>query len=150
MELFDLLDFSSLAQEPSYRLSGGDKRKLSVAMAFIGQPTLVMLDEPTSGVDPYSRRCIWSLLRHLREGRIIILITHYMDEADILAGKFGADWREEYINTPLNLVNSHSHTFRCVCVCRCDNSPFRGSIDKLRHEALMSNHSCKKRFVGLI
>ena len=73
----------------SKTLSGGQKRKLSVAMALIGNSKVVFLDEPTSGMDPYSRRMIWNLLRNYRNDRIIILTTHFMDEADLLGDRIG-------------------------------------------------------------
>uniref|UniRef100_A0AAZ3PIC2 P-type phospholipid transporter n=1 Tax=Oncorhynchus tshawytscha TaxID=74940 RepID=A0AAZ3PIC2_ONCTS len=68
-------------------LSGGMQRKLSVALAFVGGSKVVILDEPTAGVDPYARRGIWDLLLHYRQGRTIILSTHHMDEADILGDR---------------------------------------------------------------
>ncbi|XP_062985205.1 phospholipid-transporting ATPase ABCA1 [Elgaria multicarinata webbii] len=69
------------------QLSGGMQRKLSIALAFVGGSKVVILDEPTAGVDPYSRRGIWELLLKYREGRTIILSTHHMDEADILGDR---------------------------------------------------------------
>jgi ATP-binding cassette subfamily A (ABC1) protein 3 len=66
-------------------LSGGMKRKLSVCLAFLGGSKVVFLDEPTSGVDPYSRRSMWNILQNARRGRVIILTTHFMDEAEIRA-----------------------------------------------------------------
>ncbi|ESP01294.1 hypothetical protein LOTGIDRAFT_212836 [Lottia gigantea] len=74
-------------KEMSRNLSGGMKRKLSVAIAFVGGSKTVILDEPTAGVDPYARRAIWELLLKLRKGRTIILSTHHMDEADILGDR---------------------------------------------------------------
>ncbi len=68
-------------------LSGGMQRKLSVAMALIGGSKVVFLDEPTSGMDPYSRRATWELLRKSKAGRTIILTTHFMDEADLLGDR---------------------------------------------------------------
>uniref|UniRef100_A0A8C6U8H6 P-type phospholipid transporter n=1 Tax=Neogobius melanostomus TaxID=47308 RepID=A0A8C6U8H6_9GOBI len=68
-------------------LSGGMQRKLSVAIAFVGGSKIVILDEPTAGVDPYARRGIWELLLKYKEGRTIILSTHHMDEADILGDR---------------------------------------------------------------
>ncbi|XP_051789234.1 retinal-specific phospholipid-transporting ATPase ABCA4 isoform X1 [Erpetoichthys calabaricus] len=73
--------------EEAQNLSGGMQRKLSVAMAFVGGSKVVILDEPTSGVDPYSRRSIWDLLLKYRSGRTIILSTHHMDEADLLGDR---------------------------------------------------------------
>uniref|UniRef100_A0A665XFV1 P-type phospholipid transporter n=1 Tax=Echeneis naucrates TaxID=173247 RepID=A0A665XFV1_ECHNA len=68
-------------------LSGGMQRKLSVAIAFVGGSKIVILDEPTAGVDPYARRGIWELLLKYKQGRTIILSTHHMDEADILGDR---------------------------------------------------------------
>uniref|UniRef100_A0A7N5ZZB3 ABC transporter domain-containing protein n=1 Tax=Anabas testudineus TaxID=64144 RepID=A0A7N5ZZB3_ANATE len=66
---------------------GGMQRKLSVAIAFVGGSKVVVLDEPTAGVDPYSRRGIWDLLLKYRKDRTIILSTHYMDEAELLGDR---------------------------------------------------------------
>ncbi|CEG37378.1 atp-binding cassette superfamily [Plasmopara halstedii] len=68
-------------------LSGGQKRKVSVGLAFLGENKLVFLDEPTSGMDPYSRRFTWKLLQQNREDRVIVLTTHFMDEADLLGDR---------------------------------------------------------------
>jgi ATP-binding cassette, subfamily A (ABC1), member 3 len=70
-------------------LSGGMKRKLSVAIALIGGSKVVFLDEPTSGMDPYSRRSTWQVLQNAREGRVMVLTTHFMDEADLLGDRIG-------------------------------------------------------------
>ncbi|XP_028299253.1 ATP-binding cassette sub-family A member 1 isoform X2 [Gouania willdenowi] len=73
--------------EQTRNLSGGMQRKLSVAIAFVGGSKVVVLDEPTAGVDPYSRRGIWDLLLKYRKERTIILSTHYMDEAELLGDR---------------------------------------------------------------
>ena len=65
-------------------------------MALIGNSKVVFLDEPTSGMDPYSRRMIWNLLRNYREDRVIILTTHFMDEADLLGDRIGIMSGREY------------------------------------------------------
>lgn len=70
-------------------LSGGSKRKLSVAIALVGGSKLVLLDEPTSGMDLSARRQLWNMLKNHKNGRVIILTTHYMDEADILGDRIG-------------------------------------------------------------
>lgn len=71
----------------SQTLSGGMKRKLCLAMALLGDPQFILLDEPTSGMDPVSRQRTWELLQRCKMGRVILLTTHYMDEADILADR---------------------------------------------------------------
>lgn len=63
------------------------KRRLALAMAFIGDSKIIILDEPTSGLDPFNRRTVWDLLRRYKKGRTIILTTHYMDEADALSDR---------------------------------------------------------------
>ena len=68
-------------------LSGGQKRKLSVAIALIGNPKFVFLDEPSAGLDPYSRRALWDLLKAAKKDKVILLTTHFMDEADILSDR---------------------------------------------------------------
>lgn len=70
-------------------LSGGSRRKLSVAIALIGGSKLVLLDEPTAGMDLSARRKLWNMLKNYKHNRIIILTTHYMDEADILGDRIG-------------------------------------------------------------
>ncbi|XP_030287307.1 phospholipid-transporting ATPase ABCA1 isoform X1 [Sparus aurata] len=74
-------------KELAKNLSGGMQRKLSVAIAFVGGSKIVILDEPTAGVDPYARRGIWELLLKYKQARTIILSTHHMDEADILGDR---------------------------------------------------------------
>lgn len=76
---------NSLAQH----LSGGNKRKLSVAIALCGDSKFVLLDEPTSGMDLQARRQLWNMLKENKKDRVIILTTHYMDEADILGDRIG-------------------------------------------------------------
>ncbi|XP_030838884.1 uncharacterized protein LOC100890089 isoform X4 [Strongylocentrotus purpuratus] len=89
-DIYNLLQDVGLLKKSEERvknLSGGMKRKLSVAMAFVGHSTIIILDEPTSGVDPHARRAIWNLIMKQKTGRTIVLCTHFMDEADILGDR---------------------------------------------------------------
>jgi len=71
-------------------LSGGQRRRLDVALGIIGSPELLFLDEPTTGFDPKARRSFWDLIKNLRdEGTTILLTTHYLDEAEALADRVG-------------------------------------------------------------
>ncbi|MGN6869624.1 MAG: ABC transporter ATP-binding protein [Solirubrobacteraceae bacterium] len=70
------------------RLSGGERRRLDVALALVGEPELLFLDEPTTGFDPAARRAMWDLVESLRSGgATVVLTTHYMDEAERLADR---------------------------------------------------------------
>ncbi|KAJ8771859.1 hypothetical protein K2173_027036 [Erythroxylum novogranatense] len=85
--------------------SGGMKRRLSVAIALIGDPKLVILDEPTTGMDPISRRHVWDIIQKAKNGRAIVLTTHSMEEADILSDRIGimAKGRLRCIGTSIRL-----------------------------------------------
>src|SRR3970282_1527854 len=78
------------AKVQAIKLSGGEKRKLGFAMSLVGEPQLLFLDEPTTGLDPKARRDIWAVIQGLRkEGRTVFLTTHYLDEAERLADDVG-------------------------------------------------------------
>ncbi|NXQ31151.1 ABCA9 protein, partial [Alaudala cheleensis] len=85
--ILELLDISNIQDTQAEKLSGGQKRKLSIGIAMLGNPQVLLLDEPTAGLDPLSRHQVWSLLRERRAGRVILFSTQFMDEADILADR---------------------------------------------------------------
>ncbi|ELV11962.1 Retinal-specific ATP-binding cassette transporter [Tupaia chinensis] len=109
--------------EEAQDLSGGMQRKLSVAIAFVGDAKVVVLDEPTSGVDPYSRRSIWDLLLKYRSGRTIIMSTHHMDEADILGDRIAiiSQGKLYCSGTPLFLKNCFGTGFYLTLVRKMKN-----------------------------
>ncbi len=81
-QLLDFVGLGDRADDPVERLSGGMKRRLQVARALVNDPKLVLLDEPTTGLDPQARHVVWERLRALRRaGTTLVLTTHYMDEA---------------------------------------------------------------------
>uniref|UniRef100_A0A4W2BSL4 ABC transporter domain-containing protein n=1 Tax=Bos indicus x Bos taurus TaxID=30522 RepID=A0A4W2BSL4_BOBOX len=84
LSTFDLLEKRDTF---SKSLSGGTKRKLSIIIALLGGSKVVILDEPSSGMDPFSRRATWDILQQFKHDRTILLTTHYMDEADILGDR---------------------------------------------------------------
>uniref|UniRef100_A0A3P9IS76 ABC transporter domain-containing protein n=1 Tax=Oryzias latipes TaxID=8090 RepID=A0A3P9IS76_ORYLA len=106
-------------------LSGGMQRKLSVALAFVGGAKVVVLDEPTSGVDPYSRRSIWDLLLKYRTGRTVIMSTHHMDEADLLSDRVAilSQGRLYCCGSPIFLKNCFGAGFYLTLVRRMKNDP---------------------------
>ena len=91
------------------KLSGGQRQRLAVACALVGDPDLLFLDEPTTGLDPQSRRSLWDIIRDLRRrGRTILLTTHYMDEAEKLCDRVAVvdHGRVIALGTPAELIAS--------------------------------------------
>jgi ABC-2 type transport system ATP-binding protein len=87
-EVIGLVGLAELAERRITRLSGGERRRLDLAVALVGDPELLFMDEPTTGFDPSARRQAWEVLRGLaRLGKTILLTTHYMDEAQELADR---------------------------------------------------------------
>jgi ABC-2 type transport system ATP-binding protein len=87
-EVIELVGLSEKAKARAGTLSGGQRRRLDVALGIIGRPELVFLDEPTTGFDPEARRQFWGLIKNLAaEGTTILLTTHYLDEAEALADR---------------------------------------------------------------
>uniref|UniRef100_A0A8C6Y5X6 ATP-binding cassette sub-family A member 2 n=1 Tax=Naja naja TaxID=35670 RepID=A0A8C6Y5X6_NAJNA len=99
-------------------LSGGMKRKLSVAIAFVGGSRAVILDEPTAGVDPYARRAIWDLILKYKQGRTILLSTHHMDEADLLGDRIAiiSHGKLKCCGSPLFLKSTYGDGYRLTVV----------------------------------
>ena len=81
--LMSFLNLKQYAKNTSETLSGGNKRKLCCAMSLMANPQIEFLDEPSTGVDPVARRCLFNILKHLKESSIM-LTTHRMDEAEAL------------------------------------------------------------------
>jgi ABC-2 type transport system ATP-binding protein len=97
------------------KLSGGQRRRLDVALGVVGNPELLFLDEPTTGFDPEARRQFWTLIENLRTaGTTVLLTTHYLDEAEHLADRVGviADGRMVEVATPETLGGRGARTAR--------------------------------------
>ena len=87
-EVLDIVGLTDSADNRTRKLSGGQKRRLDLALALVGNPDLVFLDEPTTGFDPSARRESWGMIEALRQlGSTVLLTTHYMDEAEQLADR---------------------------------------------------------------
>lgn len=113
-ELAKLLDFEDLLKRPVGKLSGGQRRRIDIARALLHRPRILILDEPTTGLDPQTRQTLWSVVSSLRrdENMTVFLTTHYMEEAaeaDYIVildkGKIAAE------GTPLSLKNAYTGDF---------------------------------------
>jgi len=109
-EMLDFLDLQSHAHVPVKNLSGGFRRRLAVALSLMNQPELLILDEPTTGLDPAVRFALWSRVRELQtRGTTVLLTTHYMDEAQRLCDRVAiiAGGRVVADATPEELIRRH-------------------------------------------
>jgi ABC-2 type transport system ATP-binding protein len=112
----DVIELVGLAEKRDARvktLSGGQKRRLDLGVALVGDPDLVFLDEPTTGFDPAARRSAWDLIRSLRSlGKTILLTTHYLDEAQQLADRVAVIRAGEIVSlgTPAELIGGAATT----------------------------------------
>lgn len=116
-ELAKILDFEKLMSRPLGKLSGGQRRKIDVARALLHKPKILILDEPTTGLDPQTRKILWEVIENYREkeGMTVFLTTHYMEEAAdadyvviLDGGKISAK------GTPLELKNTYTGDFITV------------------------------------
>jgi ABC-2 type transport system ATP-binding protein len=112
-EVIDLVGLGEKRDARVKTLSGGQKRRLDLGVALVGNPDLIFLDEPTTGFDPAARRLAWEMIRSLRSlGKTILLTTHYLDEAELLADRV-AVLREGRIireGTPAELTGETQET----------------------------------------
>ncbi|HLI05247.1 MAG TPA: ABC transporter ATP-binding protein [Ktedonobacteraceae bacterium] len=111
--LLERVGLSDAAKTRCRRLSGGQKRRLALAVALVGRPRLVFLDEPTAGMDPQARLATWEIIRELqRTGATVLLTTHLMDEAERLADHVAIidHGRLIALDTPANLTGGQNAT----------------------------------------
>lgn len=113
-ELTDLLDLQKLLRRPLGKLSGGQRRRIDIARALIHKPRLLVLDEPTTGLDPQTRKTIWRVVEKLRrdEGMTVFLTTHYMEEAaDADYVVILSEGKKVAEGTPIELKNKYTGDF---------------------------------------
>ncbi len=117
--LLELVGLDERAKVMSKNLSGGEKRKLGIALSMVNDPELLFLDEPTTGLDPRARRDLWKLVEDTkRRGTTVVLTTHYLDEAERLADDVAIMHRGKVIaeGPPDELVSRHGHGTAIVLV----------------------------------
>ena len=147
-ETIDRVGLGEKAVERTGKLSGGQQRRLDVAVALIGDPELLFLDEPTTGFDPSARRQAWSVIAGLRElGKTIFLTTHYMDEAQELADRVAVISRGRVVaaGTPGDLGDRDSQpatvSFRLPDALAVADLPLDGEEGVAEHEGIVTLRS---------
>lgn len=145
----DLLSFCGLAEHRKKtvrKLSGGMKRKLMLCRALLTEPEILILDEPTIGLDPASRRQMWDLLRALnRQGLTILLTTHYIEEAQNLCGRIALmdQGRTQRLDTPERLIQELGE----VAIDEFDGDHTRSAFFSGKAEALAYAGGLDNKFV---
>ncbi|OMJ17992.1 ABC transporter A family member 4 [Smittium culicis] len=104
-------------------LSGGQKRLLSIAIAFIGEPKVVFLDEPTTGLDPQIRRLIWNIINKNKKNKTIVLSTHSMEEVEVLCDKVGimVKGRLLCVDSPSKIKHIYGKQYHVTINCNPNN-----------------------------
>ena len=105
------------------KYSGGMRRRISVALSTMGNPNVILMDEPTTGMDPVSRRHVWALIQKLKTEKVILMSTHAMEEAELLSDKiiilnYGD---VKCVGTPLQLKNMLGNGYRISMICDKQN-----------------------------
>ncbi|XP_077295460.1 lipid droplet defective [Arctopsyche grandis] len=166
--MLEIMGLVHLSEEPVCKLSGGLRRRLSVGLAFIANPHLVILDEPSSGVDPVARRDIWSLIVSLKGNRTILLTTHHLDEAELLSDtliimhkgkiltsgsplelkhKYGSGYNltvtfpsKQFLNGNLNNLNSEKRNLNSDIINELDYEAHQNSIEEVDVMTMNAKH----------
>jgi ABC-2 type transport system ATP-binding protein len=124
-DLLDRLGLRSCARTPWRRLSGGEQQRVALALALVGRPEVVFLDEPSAGMDPVAREVLWSVVRELRDGgACIVLTTHQLEEAERLADRLVIIDRGKVVadGTPAELAAGSGEAIRFSAVAGLDIS----------------------------
>lgn len=137
--LLERVKLSDAATRRTETYSGGMKRRLSVAIAMLGSPPVVYLDEPTTGMDPISRRYVWGIINEYKRHAAVVLTTHSMEEADVLGDRIGIMARGslQVLGTSLHLKNRFGAGYRVsVALAAAKPGEERGALAKRKARLL--------------
>lgn len=119
LELLKMVGLEEKANTTVAKLSGGQKQRFTIAAALVNDPEVVLLDEPTTGLDPQARRSLWEFVQQVhRQGRTVVLTTHYMEEAQYLCQRVAIMDRGRIValDTPAALIRRLAHPYRITVV----------------------------------
>jgi ABC-2 type transport system ATP-binding protein len=157
MELLARFELEEKANVLAQQLSGGQQQRLALALAIANNPQIVILDEPTTGLDPQARRNVWDIIRQMRaEGRTVVLTTHYMEEAEELCHRIGIIDRGQIIalDTPGGLINSLHADSRITLTARLPEEKVRElpGVTNVRYEGeklQVTSHNAQETMLAL-
>ncbi|KAH9245889.1 hypothetical protein BASA81_016591 [Batrachochytrium salamandrivorans] len=124
--------------------SGGMKRRLSLVISTIGDPRVIFMDEPTTGMDPVNRRCVWSFIEKFKQGRVIMLTTHSMEEADVLGDEVGimSNGRIRAVNNAIALKTKFGAGYHVSIVTDvADSEKVEAIVHDIVPDAVLSDKS---------
>jgi len=132
-DMTKVFKLNEMSKKMVQTLSGGNKRKVSAAISFIGRPSVVILDEPTSGMDPAARRYLWTVIKRARDmGMTIVLTSHSMEESEALTTKLGIMVNGQFkcYGSVQHLKNKFGKGYSLILKCK-QSDDLRNSIKKL-------------------
>uniref|UniRef100_A0A5F9CG46 ABC transporter domain-containing protein n=1 Tax=Oryctolagus cuniculus TaxID=9986 RepID=A0A5F9CG46_RABIT len=132
-KLLELLNLESHADKFIYTYSGGNKRRLSTAIAIMGKPSVIFLDEPSTGMDPVARRLLWNVVTQIREsGKVIIITSHSMEECDALCTRLAIMVRGKFVclGSPQHLKNKFGNIYTVNVKFKADTN--KDTIDDFK------------------
>jgi len=116
-KLLEMVGLETKKKARVSQLSGGQKQRFSIIVALVNDPEIIFLDEPTTGLDPQSRRNLWEIIRDIhKNGKTVVMTTHYMEEAQALCDRIAIMDQGKIIaiGTPSQLINKLEYTFRII------------------------------------
>ncbi|KAL7719750.1 ABC transporter [Entamoeba marina] len=130
--LLELVSLENAADKHAENFSGGMKRRLSVAIACVASPRCIILDEPTTGMDPVSRREVWGVIEKIKAGKTVLMTTHYMDEAEVLSDKIAimSNGKVQCIGSSIHLKSKYGTGY--VLTVNTDLN----DVDKVKQQVL--------------
>ena len=155
-QLVELCDLQEFIDQQATRLSGGQRQRLLLALALINDPLIVFLDEPTTGLDPQSRRRFWELIKRIKaQGKTIVLTTHYMDEAEQLCDELVIMDHGRIVDqgSPQQLLAKHfQHISVAISLGDFPAHPsgIDGDIVRTDDDVLIQTHSVEQTIAQLI
>lgn len=147
------LGFTEHLKKPVFALSGGNKRKLSTALALLGDPELIFLDEPTTGIDPQARRLVWNAINKARNsGQTVVITSHSMDECESLCTRIGIMIKGQFecLGSVQQLKNKYSQGFVLTMKMSRDDEILKNQIETRVKTEFGESTELKEKYMDIL